>query len=234
MSIDTALATVSAATAGFSLLATATRLWAYRQEERVAVQLKEEERPNLEVESGPRDFNEYLFEKAGTLSIREYAADPDVRGVVESAIAQIDQLLEPLPQDPAGPAHAGQLIAAEKALASNDVVGALASLRLGIELELRQISDLFDAPGKRMTPTRTLATLRKLQVIGPDEAEALAHCIRLANGALHGEPVSANEVRDAIASAWEAMSEIHAHISSAVLEGSPGAYRETYRAPPGS
>jgi hypothetical protein len=170
-----------------------------RSEARVADRLKEEKPPQLDVESDPRKLNEYLFRDAGELSLREYVADPDVRGVVERAIARVDDLLGESDGDLyAADALPPQVARAKAALDRGDIVGALAQLRLGVELELRSLAALSDVPEARAGLSVLVRRLNQVGAVDASEARGLSYAIRVANGALHGEPVAASQAGEAL------------------------------------
>lgn len=173
--------------------------------------------PSLGIGSDPRTLNEYLFLRVGELSLREFAGDREIRSTVERAVSRIDDLLEsPSPdlevaaERGAGPPH---LAAAETAIRRGDAVGALARLRLWIELELQQLAELADAPVKQQGgPSRAIRPLAKLGLITPHEASVLSSSVRLANGAVHGEPVDQEDAARAIESTARVMTDIERRV----------------------
>jgi len=213
MSIEPVVAAVSSLTAIASVFGQIRLLAAERDEGEVAKRFKREPQPDLAPGSDPRSLNEYLFMHAGQLSLREFAGDAEIRSVVGRAVSRIDDLLESPVQEPGkdvddatGPSH---LRAAENAIQRGDTIGALARLRLWIELELQQLAELVDAPLRQQGgPSRAIRPLTQMGVITSKEASVLSTAVRLANGAVHGEPVEPKQAATAIQSSAEVMWDI--------------------------
>jgi hypothetical protein len=209
ISIDIALGAASAATAAFTAAAGIREVWSRREEGAVAQSFKAEPRKPFSPESDPRALNEYLFKQVGKLSLREFAADQDVRSEVGRAVAQIDELLEtPNPANLGDRLPSPHVGAAFLALDRRDLVGALAHLRLWLELELRQITELLDIPVTRRGPSGALGPLTKAGVLQPPDAEAFSSLINLGNRAVHGDEVDEDQARQAVVKALGAMQRV--------------------------
>jgi hypothetical protein len=210
MSIEAALAALSLATAAGAIRGALGLYLERRREGRVASELKREQLPELSIDSDPRALNEYLLRHAGALSVREYMGDAEARGVVERAIARVDDLLGAaettftLSSTAASP----QLTRAHLAVERGDVVGALAHLRLGVELELRDVASVSDLPEIRGGLTALVRALTRVGALGQVQADQLISATRVANAALHGEPVQADQAREAIVSADTALRDL--------------------------
>jgi hypothetical protein len=212
-SIETAVAALSLATGVAAGIGGLRQLGFRRGEEKTADALKTQAAPEVSADTDPRRLNEYLFGRAGALSLREYVADAEVRAVVDRAIARVDELLEQ-PEwetEPAG--NSPQLQAASNALQRGEVVAGLAHLRLAIEIALTDL-----AAGYEISPTRgagpLLRRVTQAELLSAQQAQALSRAIRLANGALHGESVSIDEAIEAFTSARDGLKALAAGRSS--------------------
>jgi hypothetical protein len=203
-SIEAALAAVSAATGAVAGLGNLRQLGRRRGEEKVADALKAQSPTEMSTETDPRTVNEYLFKEAGALSLREYVSDPDARAAVERAIARVDELLDQTDESPYGRDESPQLRAATNAFASGEVMGGLAHLRLAIEIALGDLAAQHDLPPTRGA-TQLLRHLSQAGVMSTPQVQALLRAIHVANGALHGEPVSQDEALTAFAAARDGL-----------------------------
>jgi hypothetical protein len=187
-------------------------LVAERDEGKVAERFKREPQPELALGSDPRSLNEYLFLRVGELSLREFAGDSEIRSVVNRAVSKIDDFLESPDQDPhrgGGSSVPTHLRAAEDALERGDAVGALARLRLWVELELQQLALLFEVPlTDAGGPSRLIRSLMQIGAITPSEARILSGAVRLANGAVHGEAVETTQAAQVLRSTANVMWDI--------------------------
>lgn len=198
MLIEALLAALAASTAVGSLAGWIMQRAAKRKEVRIASDLKSRAVLEVSSDSDPRDVNAYLVRAAGPLSVREYATDSRVREVVGRVVSRVDDLLEgfELPaQAPTGRAH---LVAARKALERGDAIGALARMRLAVELELRQVAEMSDLPPGGPGVTRVVHQLQRRGLIRAEEARVLTGAIRLANGGLHGEDITLEAASEAV------------------------------------
>lgn len=207
MWIDAALATLSSAVGLAALAGSFAQRAAHRQENEVAADLKAALGPDLSDDADPRDLNRYLVGQLGALSIREYADDADARRVVGRAVSRVDDLLENIDGPTVGGSGGfGHFDAAQRALQRHDPIGALARLRLGIELEMRHLADINGVPtGRPAGLSRLLQSLNRLGVLTDQEAARLTHAIRVANGALHGETVDDAVATEAVINASRAL-----------------------------
>lgn len=209
MSIETLLAVVSGATLVYAVAGWVRQVLVRIEEGEAAKTFVEGADPGFVAGDDPRQLNEYLFTQAGSLSLREYATDPDVRDVIGRAVSNIDDLLDaPSAETPPHTLGVEQpasphLQAAVAALRRGDSVGALARLRLWIELELQQFAEMADAPLRQRGPSRAIRPLAKQGFITGSEANTLSSAVRIANAAVHGETVSVAAAQDAIESTAE-------------------------------
>jgi hypothetical protein len=214
-SLDSVLGLVSTGLGSIVALAF-NKQWEQRREEaKVAEQLKRGAGEiGEDIGADPRGFNDYLFRTAGALSLREYAADAEVRRAVERAVSQIDALMEPASKPDDETVSSPQLGAAREALERGDPLGALAWLRLGIDLELNGAAERQGLSVGKPGSSALLRPLALSGLVGPDEVDVLSSAIYLANSALHGEEVDLSEAGGAIQAVAETLPSIQ--------EGSPG------------
>lgn len=216
ISIDVALAATSVATTVFTAGAGLRGLLSRREEGAIAQNFKARPRESISQTSDPRALNEYLFKEVGSLSLREFAMDQEVRNEVGRAVAQIDEVLEaPSPAQTSDEPSSPHIKAASLALDRHDLVGALAHARLWLELELRQITEWFDIPVTRRGPSGTLGSLAKAGILQPSDAEAFSRLINLGNRAVHGDKVDEVQAQQATSEAIEAMQRVERQLQEA-------------------
>lgn len=199
MSVEIVIAVLSALLTIASLTGSFAQIAAARRQEQLAEALKVRPQPDFSVATDPRSAGDELFKALGPLSLEEYAADADVRRYVERTVGRLDAYLN----ESRAPAAATerwhpQFTEARIAIEREDPVGALARIRLAIELSLRDLAAAYGLSSERYRgPTGELKGLVRADAVSPSQAQDLTTAVRIANAALHGERTSVSHAEEA-------------------------------------
>lgn len=134
----------------------------------------------------PIAVRDFLYDKAGPLTLAQYRRDPEIRRVVDLAIANAEQLTS---RSASGTASVDAETGALDLLAQQRYPEAFVRIRLEIELQLHRIAALHGISVDRMGPRRALSAVASTDERVAQLAPELADIIGLANAAIHGAPI---------------------------------------------
>ncbi len=179
--------------------------------ERQAVeQLERAEAQEATVAPDLARMGHFLYSVVGAMPLGKYATDEHATLLVTQAVEQIQRFLND--DNTVGTLTvAGELEAAERALAEGRVWDGLASLRRSVEARLREIASAQGLEPGRKGAGRLLGDLERRQEIPKGVAQELSYVVDVANRGVHGEPVDASQADEALflaKSAFDALARV--------------------------
>jgi hypothetical protein len=151
------------------------------------------DKERAEATDDPRALYDYLVDRIGPMSVRAFADDHEARRFVFTAASRADAFLNSAAATTAS--RQDHLTASRSLIKAGEIAGGLARLRLGLEQEVARWEDSLDKVRHGGLARRAVAASDL-----PDEiARSLSRAVRIANGGVHGEPVSQEQALQA----WE-------------------------------
>lgn len=145
----------------------------------------------------------------GAISLAQYAEDAPTANRVTRAVQDIQRVLD-ADAGTGNATAAGELQAADKALAEGRTWDGLANLRRAIEAELRDLASQHRIPMERRGAGQILRALVQRGAVETDVAEQLSHVLRTANRGVHGEPVDPSEATESLLVARDVLERLRA------------------------
>lgn len=134
----------------------------------------------------PGALLEYLVNRIGPMSLKDFAEDADARAFVTRAADRADGFLNAAITTTAS--HQDHLTAAQTLIEAGEIPGGLARLRLAVEQAINALRD-----DDLQRPPWAALRYVTAKTLSPDVAHALEHAVHTANRALHGQHVEQTE-----------------------------------------
>ncbi|MFD7160031.1 hypothetical protein ACFV9C_35955 [Kribbella sp. NPDC059898] len=149
----------------------------------------------------------YLFDDIGAVRVSDVVTNDDVRGRTLRAFSRLTTFIGTEPPAEAGEAPAtpaasqlsiDELSTAREQILRGEVWNGLALMRRHLELTIRASHPEL---GERMGAGQLIGAAAQLGALSEDAAGSLRYAVKVANRAIHGEPVDPDEALRAIDSA---------------------------------